>query len=288
MSDSQGSGKFFEVDGASFYYEVEGAGDPVLLLPGLTTGIDDLAGIRAFLVSKGFRVIAADLPGSGKSLPQPRVYDADYYATDAARLGKLIEGLGIAPAHIVGMSDGGETALVLAALEPKLVRSVFSIGAVGVLVDPNGEIVQLFRSVVDNPGEDAVGYSEYLIEHYGKENARIATQSVAEAFQVIVERGGSISRDLAHKITAPIMYIAGENDPFVPSNEAIAMKSRILDAHLVIVPGAEHAVHHSHANLTNDVLHAFYVSIHAYEEEPEKHSTSEKIGNTVNNVVSSS
>lgn len=271
MSDSQGAEKFFEVDGASFYYETEGSGDPVLLLPGLTTGIDDLAGIRTFLVSKGFRVIAADLPGSGKSLPQPRVYDTDYYATDAARVGRLIEGLGIAPAHIVGMSDGGETALLLAATEPKLVRSVYSIGAIGVLDDPKGETVELFRTVVDNPSENAVGYSKYLIEQYGKDNARIATQSVAEAFHTIVERGGSISRDLAHKITAPIMFIAGENDPFVPTKEAIAMKSRILDAHLVVVPGAGHTVHHSHADLTNGVLHAFYVTIHAYPEpEPEK------------------
>lgn len=287
MSD-ESTGQFFEVDGASIYYEVEGAGDPVLLLPGLTSAIDDLADIRAFLIGKGFRVIAADLPGSGKSLPQPRVYSADYYDVDAARLGKLIEGLGIAPAHIVGMSDGGEEALLLAATQPALVRSVFSIGAVGVLYDPQGEIVDLFQSVIDNPTEKTAGYRDYLLELYGEENARIATQSVAAAFKEIVARGGSISRDLADKIAAPVMFIAGENDPFVPRAEALAIKTRILDAHLITIPGGEHAVHHSHAELVKSALHTFYVSIHAYENEPEKMPTTEKIGNTVGGLVSSS
>lgn len=279
---------WFESGATRIYYEVEGSGDSVLLLPGLTSAIDDLADLRAFLVSKGFRVIAADLPGSGKSLPQPRIYTADYYAEDAACLGRMIEELSIAPAHIVGMSDGGETALLLAATQPALVRSIFSIGAVGVLSDPKGEIVDLFQNVVDNPPEDAMGYKEYLVSRYGEENARIATQSVAAAFKEIVARGGSISRDLADKITAPVLFIAGENDPFAPRAEALAMKARILDAHLITVPGGEHAVHHSHAGLVKSALHAFYYSIHAYEKEPEEMSATEKIGNTVGNLASSS
>ena len=73
---------WFEHDGIRIRYEEHGSGDPVLLLPGLAGRIEELASVIDGL-SPEFRVVAADLPGSGESEPIPRAYTPDYYEDDA-------------------------------------------------------------------------------------------------------------------------------------------------------------------------------------------------------------
>ena len=62
-------------DGQQLYYEDSGRGDVVVLMPGWGGSVVDLDHLRREL-EYGFRVIAVDLPGSGRSEPQPRYYDA--------------------------------------------------------------------------------------------------------------------------------------------------------------------------------------------------------------------
>ena len=64
------------------YYECTGRGDAVLMLPGWAGSITELDWLRREL-SMGFLVIAADLPGSGRSEPQPRQYAPTFYLDDA-------------------------------------------------------------------------------------------------------------------------------------------------------------------------------------------------------------
>ena len=73
---------WFESGASTIYYEEEGSGDPVLLLPGVGGSIEQFSALRNALKSK-FKVIGADPPGSGKSGPQPRDYTATYYHEDA-------------------------------------------------------------------------------------------------------------------------------------------------------------------------------------------------------------
>src|SRR5215218_10000008 len=98
---------WFDLGEARVYYEESGSGEPLLLLPGWGGTIDELAQLRETL-SANFRVIAADLPGSGKSGPQPRTYTPTYYQDDAPVFLALLDGIGASPAHLVGFSDGGE------------------------------------------------------------------------------------------------------------------------------------------------------------------------------------
>ena len=67
---------WFEQGPTRIYYEESGDGDPLLLLPGWGGSIDEFAPLRDAL-SKSFRVIAADCPGSGKS-GDGDVVDADF------------------------------------------------------------------------------------------------------------------------------------------------------------------------------------------------------------------
>ena len=69
-------------DGKRIYYEDRGRGDALVLLPGWGGSIIDLDPLRRELMS-GFRVIAIDIPGSGRSQPQPRPYASTDYRDDA-------------------------------------------------------------------------------------------------------------------------------------------------------------------------------------------------------------
>lgn len=73
---------WFDHGEAHVYYEESGTGDTLLLLPGWGGTIDEFAPLRAAL-EPNFRVIAGDLPGSGKSGPQPRTYTPTLYQDDA-------------------------------------------------------------------------------------------------------------------------------------------------------------------------------------------------------------
>src|SRR5215467_16316898 len=88
-------------DGRRLHYEDTGRGDAVVLMPGWAGSIIELSQLRAAL-STGFRVIAVDLPGSGRSGPQPRSYDSGYYQHDARAILGLLDALGIAMAHLAG------------------------------------------------------------------------------------------------------------------------------------------------------------------------------------------
>src|SRR5207247_1874391 len=142
---------WFERDSNRIYYEEQGSGAPVLLLPGFTQSIEEWSPFREALAAAGYRVIAADLPGSGRSEPQPRAYTATYFEDDARSFAALLQHLGTGPAHLVGFSDGGEVSLLMAAMMPGVGRSVIAMGAAVVLIDLGGRLREGLEDGVDRP-----------------------------------------------------------------------------------------------------------------------------------------
>src|SRR6266581_8435393 len=126
---------WFEHNTSRIFYEEQGSGTPVLVLPGFAGSIEEFAALREALVAAGYRVIAADLPGSGRSDPQPRTYTATSFEEDAHAFAALLQHLETGSAHLMGFSTGGEISLLMAALIPGVARSVVTWGAAGVLND---------------------------------------------------------------------------------------------------------------------------------------------------------
>src|SRR5215467_5445160 len=113
---------WFEHGTSRIYYEEQGSGTAVLVLPGFAGSIEEFAALREALVAAGYRVIAADLPGSGRSEPQPRTYTATYFEDDARSFAALLQHLETGPAHMIGFSDGGDISLLMAALMSGVAR----------------------------------------------------------------------------------------------------------------------------------------------------------------------
>lgn len=108
------------VNDIAMYYEVHGAGEPLLFICGLGSDISMFTPIIAPLARR-WRVIAFDNRGAGRTDKPDRPYSIGMMADDAAG---LIAALGIAAAHVLGISMGGRIAMELALRHPQRVRSL--------------------------------------------------------------------------------------------------------------------------------------------------------------------
>jgi valacyclovir hydrolase len=227
------------------YYESLGRGDTVLLLPGWAGNIIEFDRIRHEL-SDGFQVIAADLPGSGRSQPQPREYAPTFYSQDAHTFGTFLDDLDVHAAHLVGFSDGGEVALLMAALEPRRALSVVTWGAAGQVTTPAAGQLDGIENVVDNPIEPLQDLAAYLVDAYGIDNARAMAKSWGAALRAVIDSGGDISLSRAADIRCASLLLTGTSDPVCPPGLVAAMAHAMPRGTFREVPGAAHDVHRSH------------------------------------------
>lgn len=229
---------WFARAGQRIYYEDRGQGDAVVMMPGWAGSIIELNRLRHELAA-GFRVIAVDLPGCGRSQPQPRRYEPDFYLRDARLLLHLYEELGIDAAHLVGFSDGGEYALLMAALAPGRALSLVTWGAAGqVVADPDG-----FESLMDDPSDSLKPLAAYLAAAYGVGNAAVMAASWAQALRAVITAGGDLSRSRASHIRCPALLLTGTHDPYCPPSVVREMAEAIPAGRFVEASGAGHDIH---------------------------------------------
>lgn len=224
------------------YYEEQGRGVPLLLLHGFTGSGADLAGVADVLAAH-YRVIRPDLPGYGQSDPQPRPYTPDFYEEDGRTMGRFLDALGIARAHVLGFSDGGEVAIWQAILRPEQVISVVAWGVAGALPPSALDDVEAIGTMIDDPRSDLVSWSSFLCAQLGAERARAMTQGWATAMAALIARGGDINLSRAGEIRGPALIINGDGDTFNPPAAAHRLAAAIPQGTALIAPDAGHAVH---------------------------------------------
>jgi pimeloyl-ACP methyl ester carboxylesterase len=109
-----------EVDGLTINYEVQGQGEPLLLIPYLSADHACFA-FQLPAYTEHFSCIAIDLPGSGESDKPPGPYSTEGYAD---QVDAFLGAVGIERAHVAGVSLGGAVGMHLAARHPGRVRSL--------------------------------------------------------------------------------------------------------------------------------------------------------------------
>jgi pimeloyl-ACP methyl ester carboxylesterase len=109
-----------EVDGLTINYDVQGEGEPLLLIP-YTSADHACYAFQLPAYTEHFSCVAVDLPGSGESDKPPGPYSTESYADQVAA---FLGAIGIEQAHVAGMSLGAAVAMHLAARHPDRVRSV--------------------------------------------------------------------------------------------------------------------------------------------------------------------
>ena len=109
-----------DVDGVTINYDVQGEGDPLLLIP-YTSADHACYAFQLPAYTEHFSCIAIDLPGSGESDKPPGPYSTEGYAEQVAA---FLDAIDIEQAHVAGVSLGAAVGLHLAARHPGRVRSL--------------------------------------------------------------------------------------------------------------------------------------------------------------------
>lgn len=232
----------------SIHYEQAGAGDPLLLLHG-GLGTAQLHFYREIpRFAESYRVIAPDLRGYGASSP-PRTFPPGFYQRDAADMAALLEQVADGPAHVLGWSDGGIVALVLATQRPELVRSL-------VIVGGQARILPQERagwSRLTDTSHWSAGARQRFREAQGPENDPAILQRMLDGYTAVLDAGGEIVHSDLYRIECPMLIIHGDDDDVVPVAHAWEMSTRVPHAELHVWSGVGHLPHRSREQQFLDV-----------------------------------
>lgn len=237
----------FERSGIQLHYEDHGTGIPVLLIHGLGSSALDWEYQLPALT--GFRVIAVDLRGHGRSTRGAVPISMELFADDLAA---LLDHLGAEPAHVVGLSLGGGVAFQLALDRPGLVRSLTIVNsgphaitnplAASLLVGSRLLIIRLFG--LPKLGEKVAGRLYPKPENAAQKADFIARfrGNDVDCYQRSLKAliGWSVLHRL-DEIRMPVLVLTADDD-YTSVRWKKRYSKRLRDTELVIVPDSRHAL----------------------------------------------
>ena len=242
------------IDGVKIRYEETGDGDPLLLIMGYGMPGDAWLGSIPFL--DGFRAIYFDNRGTGRSDKPDGPYTIDRMAEDAAG---LLDHLGIARAHVYGVSMGGMIAQELALRHPKKIRSLvlgctLCGGEHSTMAEP--QIIEELVAVVGTMGTDTAAWVDRQLPLLFTPEWIAANPAIRDVFMMMAPMLPPTPPETAHRamaglfgwsshdrlpqIAAPTLILHGDRDVLIPVENAYVLADRIRGSKLHIVPGGGH------------------------------------------------
>jgi non-heme chloroperoxidase len=264
-------------DGTQIYYKDWGTGQPIVFSHGWPLSADDWDGQMLFFGQRGYRVIAHDRRGHGRSTQTWDGNEMDTYADDLAA---LFEKLDLKDAIMVGHSTGGgEVAHYLGRHGSKRVAKAVLISAVPPLMlktdkNPGGLPIKVFddlrAALAANRGQfyrditlPFYGYnrpgakiSEGIREHWWLQGMLGGVKAHYDCIKAFSET--DFTEDLK-KIDIPVLVMHGDDDQIVPIGAAGLMSAKILKkATLKVYPGFPHGMPATNADQINADLLSFF------------------------------
>ncbi len=219
-----------------------GQGALLLLMHGFTGTARGHFGTLWSRLSATYRCIAPDLRGYGASRPPPRDFPPDFYRRDAEDMAALIEALAVGPVVVLGFSDGAESALLLAARRPDLVRGVVAWGVSGVISPEMLASVEEWLPV-EAWGQERAAWRAKIIARHGVAQFKPLIEGWVTAARAIVAAGGNICYEEAAAIRCPVLLINGQQEIGNTPRDVRRLARRIPTCRLEFIPAAGHAVH---------------------------------------------
>jgi len=263
-------------DGTEIYYKAWGKGPAVTFSHGWPLSADAWDGQMLYLAQHGFRVIAHDRRGHGRSSQASTGNDMDGYADDLAA---VIEALDLREATLVGHSTGGgevaryigrhgtarvAKAVLVAAVPPIMLKSA---------ANPEGLPMEVFDNLRSGIMKDrSQFYRDLAILFYGanRPGAKVS-QGILDQFWLWSMQAGlknayesikafsetDFTEDLK-KIDVPSLVMHGEDDQIVPVKDSARKSARLIKgAKEIYYPGAPHGLTATHQDQVNDDLLTF-------------------------------
>jgi non-heme chloroperoxidase len=263
-------------DGTEIYYKDWGKGPAVTFSHGWPLNSDAWDGQMLFLAQNGFRAIAHDRRGHGRSSQPSSGNDMDGYADDLAA---LIEALDLHDVTLVGHSTGGgevaryigrhgtarvAKAVLIAAVPPLLLKTA---------ANPEGLPIEVFDGIRAGLARDrSQFYKDLAIQFYGanRPGAQVS-QGLLEQFWTWSMQSGLLNayecvkafsetdftEDLK-QFDVPTLVLHGEDDQIVPVKDSAVKSARLIKgAKDIYYPGAPHGITATHQDQVNAELLAF-------------------------------
>lgn len=228
------SSRTIEVDGGELYVEERGAGEPLLLLHGLTgTGADFRHVFDLDALAEAHRVIVPDARGHGRSTNPSGAFTFRRCADDVIA---LLDALDIDRASAVGVSLGAKTLLHLATAQPARVSSMILVSATPRFPEPTRALFRAAASAEHTKEE----WAAMRAAHVHGDAAITALWQIPRRLAEDVTDMSFTSATLA-SITARTLVVSGDRDPLYPVELAVELLRGIPRASLWVVPGGAHA-----------------------------------------------
>jgi pimeloyl-ACP methyl ester carboxylesterase len=218
------------IDGHPTWVDHRGEGSrTVVLLHGGLSDSDTLIGPLGAALGQRYRVVAFDRRGHGYTADTEAPFHYDDMATETITVLEQVVG---GQAHLVGWSDGGIVALLVALRRPDLVGRLIAIGANfhhdGILpldFAPDSPVLAMLAQNYAERSPDGA-------EHFGV---------VAEKFMTMASTEPTLTVDDVARITAPTLVMVGDDD-VIRLSHTCALYEALPAGQLAVVPGASHAL----------------------------------------------
>jgi non-heme chloroperoxidase len=263
-------------DGTTIYYKDWGKGPVVTFSHGWPLNADAWDGQMLFLAQNGFRVIAHDRRGHGRSSQPAFGNDMDGYADDLAA---LIDVLDLRNVTLVGHSTGGgEVARYIGRHGTKRVANAVLISAVPPIMlksatNPEGLPIEVFDQIrAGVAGDRAQFYKELAVQFYGanRPGAKVSPGTLEQFWLWSMQAGArgaydsvkafsetDFTEDLK-KFDIPTLVMHGEDDQIVPVKDSAKKSARLIKgAEEIYYPGAPHGLTSTLQDQVNKDLLAF-------------------------------
>ncbi|MBX3711432.1 MAG: alpha/beta hydrolase [Lysobacter sp.] len=266
-------------DGVQLYYKDWGPrdGQVVVFSHGWPLNSDSWESQMLFLASQGYRVVAHDRRGHGRSSQPWHGNDMDHYADDLAQ---VIEALDLRDATLVGFSTGGgevaryigrhgtgrvKKAVLVAAVPPLMLKTADNPGGLpievfdGIRKASLADRSQLYLDIASGPffGFNRPGAkpSQGMIQSFWVQGMQAGHKNTYDS---IAAFSTTDFREDLKKFDVPTLVVHGDDDQIVPIDAAAKASAKLIpNARLIVYPGAPHGLADTHKDRLNQDLLAF-------------------------------